>query len=344
MIKRIVLALLFVAMATGLYYRELVSYGWMQAKGQLEILWNVQDVQDVLNNPSYPDSLKSRIRLIEEIKQFGYDSLGIKPSNNYTTFYDQKGKPILWVITASEKYKLESYEWHFPIIGTFPYKGFFDSTRAVAEIDLLKSQGYDTDMGEVSAWSTLGYAKDPILSGMLERSVGSLANLILHELTHGTLFVKNNLSLNENLATFVGDLGAERFLKSKYGPESKELKQYEYSKRYRDAYSTHIMHGTRQLDSLYATFTTEMGEKHKDSLKFLMISHILSTTDTLLGNVNTFSKIGRNEDQPLPNNAYFTGFKTYKEKQNIFKEEFERDFDADFNKYMQYLKEKYPSM
>ena len=344
MIKRIVLALLFVAMATGLYYRELVSYGWMQAKGQLEILWNVQDVQDVLNNPSYPDSLKSRIRLIEEIKQFGYDSLGIKPSNNYTTFYDQKGKPILWVITASEKYKLESYEWHFPIIGTFPYKGFFDSTRAAAEIGLLQSQGYDTDMGEVSAWSTLGYAKDPILSGMLERSVGSLAILILHELTHGTLFVKNNLSLNENLATFVGDLGAERFLKSKYGPESKELKQYEYSKRYRDAYSTHIMHGTRQLDSLYATFTTEMGEKHKDSLKFLMISHILSTTDTLLGNVNTFSKIGRNEDQPLPNNAYFTGFKTYKEKQNIFKEEFERDFDADFNKYMQYLKEKYPSM
>lgn len=344
MIKRIVLALLIVAMATGLYYQELVSYGWIQAKGQLEILWNVQDVQDVLNNPSYPDSLKSRIRLIEEIKQFGYDSLGIKPSNNYTTFYDQKGKPILWVITASEKYKLESYEWHFPIIGTFPYKGFFDSTRAVAEIEWLKSQGYDTDMGEVSAWSTLGYAKDPILSGMLERSVGSLANLILHELTHGTLFVKNNLSLNENLATFVGDWGAERFLKSKYGPESKELKQYEYSKRYRDAYSTHIMHGTRQLDSLYATLTSEMEEKHKDSLKFLMISQIMSTSDTLLGNVSMSSKIRTNQDKPLPNNAYFTGFKTYKEKQNIFKEEFERDFDADFNKYMQYLKEKYPSM
>jgi predicted aminopeptidase len=310
----------------------------------LEILWNVQDVDDILVDPSFPDSLKSRIRLIEEIKQFGYDSLGIKPSKNYTTFYDQKGKPILWVITASEKYKLEPYEWHFPVIGTFPYKGFFDSTRAVVEMDYLKSQGFDTDMGEVSAWSTLGYAKDPILSGMLNRSVGSLANLILHELTHGTLFVKNNLELNENLATFVGDLGAQRFLAHKFGPDSRELKQYEFSKKYRDAYSVHIMNGTRQLDSLYAGFKADMDESYKDSLKNMLISQIMTSADTLLNNSRSFSSIGNKRDEILPNNAYFTGFKTYKAKQNIFREEFERDFNSDFNRYMKYLKEKYPSM
>lgn len=343
MFKKILFALLFVLVLGGLYYRELLSYGWMQAKGQLHILWNVQDVTDILNDPLYPDSLKNRIRLIEEIKQFGYDSLGIKPSKNYTTFYDQKGKPILWVITAAPKYKLEPYEWHFPVLGTFPYKGFFDSTRAVADIELLKMQGFDTDMGEVSAWSTLGYTKDPILSGMLERSVGNLASLILHELTHGTLFVKNNLELNENLATFVGDWGAQRFLASKYGSDSRELRQYEFSKKYRDAYAIHIMNGTRQLDSLYAGFTDAMPESSKDALKNMMISQIMTSADTLMGNTLTLNrKTGHNES--LPNNAYFTGFKTYKAKQNVFKEEFEQKFDSDFNRYMEYLKLKYPSM
>lgn len=342
MIKKILLISSVLIVLIGILNRELLSYGWMQAKGQLHILWNVQDIEEVLNNPDYPDSLKTRIRLIEEIKQFGYDSLGITPSKNYTTFYNQKGKPILWVITASDKYKLETYEWHFPVLGTFPYKGFFDSTRAVAEIELLKSRGFDTDMGEVSAWSTLGYAKDPILSGMLTRSVGSLANLILHELTHGTLFVKNNLELNENLATFVGDWGAQKFLINKYGPDSKELLHYEYTKKYRDAYSVHIMNGSRQLDSLYATFNENMSDVRKDSLKKQMITHIMTTSDTLLGNSRTL--IRNTDKSDLPNNAFFTGFKTYKSKQNIFKEEFEKDFNSDFNRYMKYLKERYPSM
>ena len=44
--------------------------------------------------------------------------------------------------------------------------------------------GYDTKIDEVNAWSTLGWFKDPILSSMLNRSAGSLAELIIHELSH----------------------------------------------------------------------------------------------------------------------------------------------------------------
>ena len=90
----------------GIYNRELLSYGWMQAKGQFTILMNVKPVEDVLADPTFPDSLKQQILLIQEIKKFGVDSLGLNPSDNYTTFYDQNGQPILWVLTASEKYNL----------------------------------------------------------------------------------------------------------------------------------------------------------------------------------------------------------------------------------------------
>ena len=106
MFKKILLVLLLVLIVLGIYYRELVSYGYMQAKGQLHILFNTRPVSEVLQDPTLPDSLKQRLRLIGEIKQFAVDSLGLDSSGSYTEFFDQKGKPILWVITASEKFKL----------------------------------------------------------------------------------------------------------------------------------------------------------------------------------------------------------------------------------------------
>lgn len=344
MFKKIILAIILLLVATGIYYHDLVSYGWMQAKGQVGILMNVEDVEDVLASKTFPDSLKAKIRLIEEIKQFGVDSLGLEPSKNYTTFYNQHGKPLIWVITASERYRIKAHEWKFPILGTFPYKGYFDSTRATREEQALKHAGLDTDIGEVSAWSTLGYLKDPILSSMLRRKEGSLANLILHELTHGTLFVKDNLELNENLASFVGDLGAIQFLTQKYGPDSRELKAYEFSKKYNDAYAQHILRGIGKLDSLYNTFDGKMSpDKRKDILKKNMILRIVTDSDTLLGGKFSLRRNSRDIEKDLPNNAFFISYQTYRSRQNIFKHEFETKFGRDFKRYLAYLKEKYPS-
>ncbi|GAB2776406.1 aminopeptidase [Rhabdobacter roseus] len=344
MVKKVLLFLFLFLLLVGLYYRELVSYGWMQAKGQVSILMKVEDVGKVLADPAFPDSLKARIRLIEEIKRFGVDSLGLTPSENYTTFYDQQGKPILWVITASERYRIKAREWSFPIIGSFPYKGFFDSTRAAREEAALLEEGWDTDIGEVSAWSTLGYLKDPILSSMLARSEGSLANLILHELTHGTLFVKSDLELNENLASFVGDVGAVRFLNQKYGPDSPQLKRYEFSKVYNDAYAQHVLRGANRLDSLYNTFPNREPDAQKDSLKFQLIRQIVQDADTLLGGKLTLTKKKKDGETILPNNAYFISYQTYKSKQNSFRQEFENKFGGDFKNYLDYLKKKYPSL
>lgn len=345
MFKKIAAACLIVLVILGFYYRDLISYGWMQAKGQATILMNVQDVSEVLQDPAFPDSLKSRIRLIEEIKQFGVDSLGLRPSKNYTTFYNQHGKPLMWVINASERYQIKAYKWHFPIIGTFPYKGYFDSTRAVREEQELIRSGLDTDIGEASAWSTLGYLKDPILSSMLRRREGSLANLILHELTHGTLFVKNNLELNENLASFVGDLGAIRFLTQKYGKDSKQLKAYEFSKTYNDAYAQHMLRGITKLDSLYKTFSASSPDSaRKDKLKNQLILKIVNDADTLFSSRLSLKSNSRWNEKNVPNNAYFIGYQTYKSKQNQFREEFETKFNRDFKKYLTYLKEKYPSL
>ncbi|WP_435354629.1 aminopeptidase [Emticicia sp. SJ17W-69] len=330
-----------------IYHYDSTIYAYRQAKGQLTIIFNTRPVSEVLVDKAYPDSLKNRIRLIQEIKKFAVDSLGLNPSKNYTTFYDQHQKPILWVITACEPFKLKAKKWHFPIIGTFSYKGHFEENIAKEEIAELKNNGYDTQLNEVSAWSTLGYLKDPILSSMLEKSEGRLASLIIHELTHGTLFVKNNIEFNENLADFVGDYGAIRFLESKFGKNSKELERYQFSKKYNDTYSQHLIRGAKKLDSLYNHFDKNLTLKLKKQEKNKLILNIINSTDTLLSNSFQSKLINRKKwslnDGNLPNNAYFIGYLTYQSKQNQFKDEFSIQFNKDFNKYLKYLKEQYPT-
>ena len=144
------------------------------------MLWNAQEIDDLLADPNFPDSTKQKLNYIAEVKDFSEEFLGLTQTENYSTFYDQKGKPILWVVTASPEFEIKAYEWSFPIAGSFPYKGSLDLEIAKNIQEEMIFKGYDTEHDEVNAWSTLGWFKDPILSSMLERGPGSLAELIIH--------------------------------------------------------------------------------------------------------------------------------------------------------------------
>lgn len=348
MVKKIALVIVGVLVVLAVWQWEWVSYGYMQAKGQLRIMLNTQPLSKVLNDPAYPDSLKQKVKLIGEIKRFAIDSLKLDPSESYESFYDLKGKPLMWVLIGSEKYGLVPVEYKVPILGSFPYKGFFDQTRLQQADTLLQQQGYDTRINEVAAYSTLGFFNEPILSNMLMRSEGQLAELIIHELTHGTLFIKNSLEYNENLADFVGEYGALRFLAQKYGQSSVPYRDFLAAKAFYERYDQHILRGTNELKQLYKTFKPETPIAVKDSLKWQTIAQIVTSSDTLTDERSTkgarsvkkrqFNKLN------LPNNAYFIGYLTYRNQQNQFRQEFEKRFHGDFRKYLTYLKQTYPSL
>ncbi len=342
-------------------YFELISYGLMQGYGQMQLLWNTKSIEEILADEEFPDSLKTKIHLIEEIKQFAVDSLGIRESSNYTTVYDQRGKAILWIVTACPPYSLDSKEWHYGFLGNMSYKGFFDLKRAEALKATLDEEGYDTDVDEVSAWSTLGWFNDPILSSMLYRKSGSLASLIIHELTHGTIWITDEVEYNENLADFVGDHGALLFLEYKYGKKSKEYIEYQQGKIDNERFFSHIISGSKKLDSLYKSFEgKEYPEETKRELKEEMITKITQSLDTVsflnkkrfknyfkirLSN-SIFSLpykkiLKRNYVDYMPNNTYFTAFIRYRGQQNIFEKEFQEEYNGNFKKYLTHLKEKY---
>lgn len=339
-LKRILASLVILMIVLVFIYFDLILYGVRQGVGQLHIIRNARPVEEFIHDPAFPDSLKSKLILIRDVRQFAIDSLGLKDTRNYKTLYDQKGEEIMWVVTACEPFALRPREWRFPVVGAVPYKGFFNRDLAVALAQELEAEGWDVSIRNPGGWSTLGWFTDPILSKMLERNEGDLANLIIHEMSHATIFVKDSVDFNENLATFIGDRGAELFLIATYGPESEEYKTYIDEDHDYLRFADHMLRGAGKLDSLYQTMQEDDPVEHKRRLKEDMIRGIVESLDTLT--LRTARNPAHRFRETLPNNAYFMNFVRYQAKQDIFMEEWRGRFGGDLQAYIRYLAEKYP--
>ncbi len=288
---------------------ELIIYGLRQGKGQLNILLNTVSVEKALENENIPDSLKSRLLLIREVKQYAEEKYNMKRTDNYTTIYDQKGQNILWNVTGCKPFSFEPYYWKFPIVGKVSYKGFFDLELAKKEQKRLIEMGYDTRIRPVGAWSTLGWFKDPIMSNMLFRSEGDLIETIFHELTHTTIFVEDSVDFNENLASFVGFHATIEFLIDKYGVNSSNLQDFINDHHDEQAFRTHFIKGKEALDSLYKSFKSDLEQVEKEKLKNQIIADIINNLDTVEFKADYHYDLF--DDRPFPNNAYFMYFQRY---------------------------------
>ena len=76
----------------------------------------------------------------------------------------------------------------------------------------LRQQGYDTYVGGVTAYSTLGYFSDPVLNTFLKSGNLEVARLIFHELAHQVLYVEGDTVFNESFAVTVENEGLRRWL------------------------------------------------------------------------------------------------------------------------------------
>jgi len=337
-VKRIFLGLLGLLIVVMAFNYKLIGYGLGQAQGQFKVMWNARPIAEVLSDPQFPDSLKAPLSMVEEIKQFAIDTLGLKSSKNYTTVYDQQGKEILWVVTVCDPYKFEPLMWSFPIIGSFTYKGFFDYQKAVDLAKSMKEKGYDISMRSVSGWSTLGWFRDPILSNMLADGPGDLSNTIIHELTHGTIFIPDSMTFNENLATFIGNRGALEFLKSKYGADSEEYRNHVVLKKDAKIFTQYIVQAAKQLDSLYQDISGE-SDSLKHIRKTVFIDEIMANKDTL-SFLDTLHYKGYFENY-RPNNAYFISFLNYRERQDDFESLLVDSLDNQLMEFINYWKRNY---
>jgi predicted aminopeptidase len=323
-------------------YLPLIRYGLRQLKGQLSIIMNTVPIEEALKSDEYDDKQKKKLEVISNAKAFAIEHLGLKANKNYTEIYNQHSKPLLWIVTASEPFRLKPYEWEFPLVGKVFYKGYFNMDLAIEEEQRIASLGYDTDVSEVSAWSTLGFFKDPVLSDMLNRSEGRLAELIIHEMTHATIYIESDVDFNENLATFIGEQGAVRYIEHRYGIRSEQYSQYTSWLTDKEIFGRYMVDAATRLDSLYNTFTKDDQVRTKAVLKYDLILDVMRGINRL-----NLTKPGRYRFDPnqgkLPDNTYFISYLKYRRDQDIFLEELHNEFNDDLRSFFEAKKEEYGS-
>ena len=229
----------------------LLTYLVKSGRGQYEILSERQPIEKALASDKLSDETKRKLKLAVEAREFSVSDLGLKPTNNYKTYVELNRPFVSWVVIASPRDKVESYIWKYPIVGRLPYKGFFKLKDAEKEAKKFDSSKYDVHVRGVTAYSTLGWFNDPILSSMLRGDDSDLVNLIIHESVHATLFIKSHADFNERLATFLGDSGTELFYKKKEGEKSPTLLAIENENHDAKLFSEFVSIEVKKLNEWY---------------------------------------------------------------------------------------------
>jgi len=223
------------------------------ARGQADIVFHCRPLDELAADSTVSPETATRLELVGQIREYASDTIGLDASHNYTCFYDTGERPVCWNVSACPPHRFEAYQWRFPLVGRLPYKGFFDLGRARSERDRLRSQGYDALLRPVSAYSTLGYFSDPVLPDMLRYPEDALAELLIHELTHATVYLAGHTDFNESLATFVGRRGSLDFLAARHGAGSAALERALGRRRDAALFRDLLGELVDSLDSLYTS-------------------------------------------------------------------------------------------
>lgn len=272
------------------------GYLLQAAGGQYELIHAARPLSVVKDDPSVPLRVRELLAKVPAIKRYGQLN-GLNPTGNYSRYSDLRRPAAVWVVQGCKELSFEPRRWQFPIVGTVPYLGFF-SEKAAREFatDLARDElGLDVTVRTASAYSTLGWFKDPVLSTMIPEgpeAFADLANVILHESVHATVYVKNQSAFDESLASFVADELTWLLVVGRSGLQSKEAKALIAGEERGARFVKELHLASEELDAIYKSARPD---HEKRALKEARLNRLQQE----LGLKRKF------------NNADLAGFKTY---------------------------------
>jgi predicted aminopeptidase len=246
-------SLLMLSMLLGLAGCEALGYYGQAASGQLYILTHKQDIGSMLKAADTPQDLKSRLQTIRQLLAFAETELQLPAAGQFNSYVDLQRPYVVWSVFAAPEFSIEPLSWCFPVAGCVPYRGYFQEAAALATRDKLQEQGLDVYVGGVSAYSTLGWFSDPVLSTIIEREPAQLASLLFHELAHQVAYASGDTEFNESFATAVEQAGLQHWIAATHGKtEGKAvLESLHAEELHRDQFVALVQGAVSDLEQLY---------------------------------------------------------------------------------------------
>jgi predicted aminopeptidase len=189
-------------------------YLLQSVQGQLSLMSKREPITHVIDQASTPLALRAQLEAVASIRDFASRELGLPDNGSYRSYADVGRRYVVWNVVAAPEFSVDAKEWCYPIVGCVAYRGYFVEARARRFAARLRGKGFDVLVGGVAAYSTLGHFNDPVLNTMMGWNDVELASIIFHELTHQLLYVPNDSSFNEALATTVEEEGVRRWLRA----------------------------------------------------------------------------------------------------------------------------------
>lgn len=224
------------------------------ARGQIGIVLAERPIPEVVAERRVPNRIGRMLLAVDGIKAFAREQ-GLAPTRSYRSYADLRRPAAVWVVQACAPLAFDVRHWSFPVVGSIPYLGFFDRRAAQREAEALaRGEGLDVDVRGASAFSTLGWFRDPVLSTMIEpgdEALGELANVILHESVHATLYVNDQSTFDESLASFVADRLTLPWLSRAVGRDAPEARAWAAADQRDRARRERLRQAYVQLDALY---------------------------------------------------------------------------------------------
>jgi predicted aminopeptidase len=237
--------------------RTLSFYG-QAIKGQYQIVAHQQKIQKLLADPQTPAPLKAKLELVQSLRAFAGKDLQLPVDGHYEKYADVHRPFVVWNVEAAPEFSLQPKTWWYPLVGSLDYRGYFSKDGARKYSAWLQTKGYDVYVGGVTAYSTLGWFKDPVLNTFIFDPEPDLAETLFHELGHQRVFASGDTDFNEAFATTVGQEGARRWFRAK--GDQAALETYLAEVRRTKQFARLIADTRDRLVTLYGDERTEGGK------------------------------------------------------------------------------------
>jgi len=257
---RAMIVLLPALLLPGCYYAELAGLQLSLINDQMPIARAV-----AVENHAYRRAL---LDMVPGIRSFARSTVQLPVARSYRGYYPTEAKGILFVVVGSERLRLQPYTWWFPVVGTAAYKSFTDEIAAEAEARRLEQRGFDAWVGRVTAYSSLGFFQDPVTTVMMQKGLVDFVEVLLHEMAHMRLYVPGQTDFNEQLASFVGQVAAEQYLRSRHGNNAGVMAELRRHVLVRDRLDALVRDRLSALEQLYASSASAPAKLERRAVLF----------------------------------------------------------------------------